>query len=154
MLTYKREQVLINALQRLKGLPFLNRVIVVWNNPTPPSPLIKWPEIGVPVKVCVSYKDVYVLQLYYVKEDFFSSVTAVYIRKGYTSKKFLGGVECQFFLFFLWVEGVFYSTELLWVVIGLRIVSNRWQGVSEKVRHSIHLSQIILTGTELVGLIC
>lgn len=112
MLTYKREQVLINALQRLKGLPFLNRVIVVWNNPTPPSSLIKWPEIGVPVKVCVSYKDVYVSQLYYVKEDFFSSVTAVYIRKGYTSKKFLGGVECQFFLFFLWVEGVFYSTEL------------------------------------------
>lgn len=51
MLTYKREQVLINALQRLKGLPFLNRVIVVWNNPTPPSALIRWPEIGVPVKV-------------------------------------------------------------------------------------------------------
>lgn len=114
MLTYKREQVLINALQRLKGLPFLNRVIVVWNNPTPPSSLIKWPEIGVPVKVCVSYKDVYVLQLYYVKEDFFFfSYFSVYIRKDYTSKKFLGGVECQFFLFFLWVEGVFYSTELL-----------------------------------------
>lgn len=51
MLTYKREQVLINALQRLKGLPFLNQVIVVWNNPTPPSALIRWPEIGVPVKV-------------------------------------------------------------------------------------------------------
>ncbi|KAK3088364.1 hypothetical protein FSP39_018243 [Pinctada imbricata] len=51
MPTYERDDVLISALQRLKGLPFLNKVIVVWNNPAPPSPIIKWPEIGVPIKV-------------------------------------------------------------------------------------------------------
>lgn len=59
MLTYKREQVLINALQRLKGLPFLNQVIVVWNNPTPPSALIRWPEIGVPVKVFMMFPEMF-----------------------------------------------------------------------------------------------
>ena len=111
MLTYKREQVLINALQRLKGLPLLNRVIVVWNNPTPPSSLIKWPEIGVPVKVCVSYKDVYVLQLYYVKEVFFQLLQCIFI-KAIPVKNFWEGLNANFFLFFLWVEGVFYSTEL------------------------------------------
>ena len=106
MLTYKREQVLINALQRLKGLPFLNRVIVVWNNPTPPSSLIKWPEIGVPVKVCVSYKDVYVLQLYYVKEVFFQLLQCIFI-KAIPVKNFWEGWNANFFYLFCGWKGCF-----------------------------------------------
>jgi len=52
MLTYEREQVLIDSLSRLYGLPYLNKVIVVWNNPVqPPSADLKWPDIGVPVVV-------------------------------------------------------------------------------------------------------
>lgn len=51
MLTYERELVLMNALRRLKGLPHLNKVVVVWNSPQPPSPELKWPEIGVQIMV-------------------------------------------------------------------------------------------------------
>ena len=37
MLTYEREQVLINSLARFYGLPYLNiRVLIVWNSPKPP----------------------------------------------------------------------------------------------------------------------
>lgn len=51
MLTYERSDVLIRAITRLKGLPYLNKVIVVWNNPAVPSENLGWPEIGVPVVV-------------------------------------------------------------------------------------------------------
>ena len=51
ILTYEREAVLINAVTRLKGLPHLNKVIVVWNNVRPPSEDLRWPEIGVEVHV-------------------------------------------------------------------------------------------------------
>ncbi|XP_063224162.1 exostosin-3 [Bacillus rossius redtenbacheri] len=51
MLTYEREQILINSLSRLYGLPYLNKVIVVWNSPRPPLEDLRWPEIGVPVHV-------------------------------------------------------------------------------------------------------
>ncbi|KAL3892228.1 hypothetical protein ACJMK2_004457 [Sinanodonta woodiana] len=51
MLTYEREAVMISAVQRLKGLPYLNKVIVVWNNPNPPSADLRWPNIRVPVHV-------------------------------------------------------------------------------------------------------
>ncbi len=51
MLTYEREPVLINALKRLKGLPHLNKVVVVWNSPGPPSDDLKWPNIGVDIHV-------------------------------------------------------------------------------------------------------
>ncbi len=51
MLTYEREAVLINALRRLKGLPHLNKVVVVWNSPQPPSDDLRWPNIGVDVQV-------------------------------------------------------------------------------------------------------
>ncbi|XP_033726991.1 exostosin-like 3 [Pecten maximus] len=51
MLTYERETVLIGAIQRLKGLPFLNKVLIVWNNPVPPSPELRWPEINVPILI-------------------------------------------------------------------------------------------------------
>jgi len=42
-------------LARLNGLPYLNKVIVVWNSPKPPSPELKWPEIGVAIHVSVYY---------------------------------------------------------------------------------------------------
>ncbi|KAL0281347.1 UNVERIFIED_CONTAM: hypothetical protein PYX00_002359 [Menopon gallinae] len=51
MLTYEREQVLINSLSRLYGLPYLNKVIVVWNSPKPPVEDLQWPDIGVPVHI-------------------------------------------------------------------------------------------------------
>ncbi|KAJ4429032.1 hypothetical protein ANN_26028 [Periplaneta americana] len=51
MLTYEREQVLINSLSRLYGLPYLNKVVVVWNSPKPPLEDLRWPDIGVPVHV-------------------------------------------------------------------------------------------------------
>ena len=51
MLTYEREQVLMNSLQRLFALPYLNKVVVVWNSPQPPPSELKWPDIGVPVHV-------------------------------------------------------------------------------------------------------
>jgi len=56
ILTYEREAVLINAISRLKGLPHLNKVVVVWNSPQPPAEDLHWPDIGVSVHVSpVSY---------------------------------------------------------------------------------------------------
>jgi len=52
ILTYEREAVLINAVSRLKGLPHLNKVVVVWNSPQPPHEDLHWPDIGVTVHVC------------------------------------------------------------------------------------------------------
>jgi len=51
MLTYEREQVLMNSLARLYGLPYLNKVVVVWNSPRPPVSDLQWPDIGVPIHV-------------------------------------------------------------------------------------------------------
>lgn len=41
----------MNSLSRLQGLPYLNKVVVVWNSPRPPLEDLHWPEIGVPVEV-------------------------------------------------------------------------------------------------------
>ena len=51
MLTFEREAVLVNALARLKNLPHLNKVIVVWNSPNPPADDLHWPDIKVPIHV-------------------------------------------------------------------------------------------------------
>ena len=51
MLTYQRNDVLIEALQRLKDVSFLNKVIVVWNNEQDPPPELQWPDINAPVEV-------------------------------------------------------------------------------------------------------
>lgn len=51
MLTYEREQVLLDSIARLRGLPYLNSVVIVWNSPRPPSSDLRWPDIGVPVRV-------------------------------------------------------------------------------------------------------
>ena len=36
---------------RLYGLPYLNKVIVVWNSPQPPPEELRWPDIKVPIIV-------------------------------------------------------------------------------------------------------
>lgn len=51
MLTYERDQVLMDSLGRLYGLPYLHKVVVVWNSPRPPLDDLRWPDIGVPVVV-------------------------------------------------------------------------------------------------------
>jgi len=53
ILTYEREAVLINAISRLKGLPHLNKVVVVWNSPHLPAEDLHWPDVGVNVHVSV-----------------------------------------------------------------------------------------------------
>ncbi|XP_065294539.2 exostosin-3 [Dermacentor albipictus] len=57
MLTYEREAVLIDSLQRLHSLPHLNKVIVVWNSLKPPSSDLRWPDIGVPIEVVRAKKN-------------------------------------------------------------------------------------------------
>ena len=51
MLTYDRNEVLIESLKRLDQLPFLNKVLVIWNNPEYPGEDIQWPDIGVEIVV-------------------------------------------------------------------------------------------------------
>lgn len=51
MLTYQRNDVLVQALNRLKDVTFLAKVVVVWNNEEDPPSDMLWPEIGVPVEV-------------------------------------------------------------------------------------------------------
>ncbi|XP_045761073.1 exostosin-3 [Maniola jurtina] len=51
ILTYEREAVLAAALARLRGLPYLNKVVVVWNGVTAPAATQAWPESGAPVAV-------------------------------------------------------------------------------------------------------
>lgn len=51
ILTYERNEVLVDALLRLKDLDHLAKAVVVWNNPEPPPASMKWPEIGVTIDV-------------------------------------------------------------------------------------------------------
>ena len=51
ILTYERELVLMETIKHLVGLKYLNKVVVVWSSPKPPSSSLKWPDIGVPVHV-------------------------------------------------------------------------------------------------------
>ena len=51
MLTFERDQVLVSSLARLYGLPYLNKVVVVWKSPRPPASGLQWPDIGVPIHV-------------------------------------------------------------------------------------------------------
>jgi len=51
ILTYKRELALMDTIQHLVGLQYLNKVVVVWNDHKPPPLSLKWPNIGVPVHV-------------------------------------------------------------------------------------------------------
>ena len=64
MLTYQRNDVLIEALQRLKDVSFLNKVVVVWNNEQDPPPELQWPDINVPVEVTMKDSVLFCCVLY------------------------------------------------------------------------------------------
>jgi hypothetical protein len=65
ILTYQREQVLISEVSRFYGLPYLNKVVVIWNDPlSPPADTMKWPDIGVPIEVRISF------WVFVIKSDF------------------------------------------------------------------------------------
>lgn len=50
MLTYERDAVLSAALARLNKMPYLNKVIVVWNNVNRvPNADVSWPKLHVPL---------------------------------------------------------------------------------------------------------
>lgn len=57
ILTYDREAMLMDTLQHLRGLPYLNKILVIWNRARAPSPDLRWPDIGVPVQVIRSKKN-------------------------------------------------------------------------------------------------
>lgn len=49
IVSYNREIVLSNTLERLIGLPYLNRVIVIWNNVDRLPSISAWPRMHVPL---------------------------------------------------------------------------------------------------------
>lgn len=51
LLTYEREQVLMDSINRLRNLPYLHSLVVIWNSPRLPSPELRWPDIGAPIHV-------------------------------------------------------------------------------------------------------
>ena len=54
IMCYKKVFALINQVKRLVGLPYLNKVLVVWNSDEPwraPPPDARWPDIGVRLQV-------------------------------------------------------------------------------------------------------
>ena len=57
MLTYKREDVVLESVLRLDGVSYLAKIIVVWND-IENSPFdIKWPKLSVPLEVCDGWMD-------------------------------------------------------------------------------------------------
>ena len=64
ILTYHREKELLHVVGGLKNCPFLDKVVIVWNNEWrykyPKS--YEWPNIGVPIEVNDSYD--YILYIY------------------------------------------------------------------------------------------
>lgn len=52
LLTYERKLMLMKTLERLKGLAYLNKILVVWNGvKQPPADNMIWPDVGVPIMV-------------------------------------------------------------------------------------------------------
>ncbi|GAV03828.1 hypothetical protein RvY_14204-2 [Ramazzottius varieornatus] len=51
ILTYEREAVLSKSLARLNNLPYLNKVVVIWNSPEKPSELLTLPKLHVPTVI-------------------------------------------------------------------------------------------------------
>uniref|UniRef100_A0AC35U0I7 Glyco_transf_64 domain-containing protein n=1 Tax=Rhabditophanes sp. KR3021 TaxID=114890 RepID=A0AC35U0I7_9BILA len=48
MVTYNRDQVLYSSLERLHQMPYLNKIIIVWNN-VGRAPPTNWPHLHVPI---------------------------------------------------------------------------------------------------------
>ncbi|XP_022091151.1 exostosin-like 3 [Acanthaster planci] len=57
IMTYDREPQLITLLSRLQGLPYMNKVLIVWNHPKPPSSYAKWPKQRVPMQIILQAKN-------------------------------------------------------------------------------------------------
>lgn len=52
LLTYERKSILMKTIERMKGLAYLNKILVVWNGLNhKPSKDIIWPDVGVPIEV-------------------------------------------------------------------------------------------------------
>ena len=51
ILTYKREEVVLDAIDRLDGLKFLAKIVVVWNDLDKDPNDLDWPPISAPVEV-------------------------------------------------------------------------------------------------------
>ena len=51
ILTYDRAELLQQQLAQFNGLPYLNKVVIIWNNPSYPAPNLQWPQIHVPIMV-------------------------------------------------------------------------------------------------------
>lgn len=51
ILTYDRAELLQQQLAQFNGLPYLNKVVIVWNNPSYPAPTLQWPKLHVPIQV-------------------------------------------------------------------------------------------------------
>lgn len=52
LLTYERNQILMRTLERLKGLSYLNKILIVWNGINhPPKTDSIWPDVGVPIEL-------------------------------------------------------------------------------------------------------
>ena len=53
MLTYRREEVVRESIERLKGLDHLAKVILVWNDPDTSPYSMEWPNLPVPLEVTI-----------------------------------------------------------------------------------------------------
>jgi alpha-1,4-N-acetylglucosaminyltransferase EXTL3 len=51
MLTYRREEVVKESIERLKSLPYLAKIVVVWNDPETSPFELDWPQLSIPLKV-------------------------------------------------------------------------------------------------------
>ncbi|XP_067928129.1 exostosin-like 3 isoform X2 [Watersipora subatra] len=57
ILTYDRADLLQQQLAQFNGLPYLNKVLIVWNNPNYPPATFQWPHIHVPIQVLKSARN-------------------------------------------------------------------------------------------------
>lgn len=52
ILTYERVEMLLKTLSRLKGTPYINKIIIVWNSvANPPKAELVWPDVGAPIEI-------------------------------------------------------------------------------------------------------
>ena len=54
ILTYDRTELLQQQLAQFNGLPYLHKVLVIWNNPKYPPPTLQWPHIHVNIQVSLA----------------------------------------------------------------------------------------------------
>ncbi|TGZ69738.1 hypothetical protein CRM22_003564 [Opisthorchis felineus] len=57
ILYYNRFKVLVKTLFAMQGLPFLQSIIIVWNNPIGPDEFVHWPHLQIPIKVFQATKN-------------------------------------------------------------------------------------------------